>query len=134
MRACVYRSLARSFCILIALLAVCSVRRLAVIRCRSPTHVGQRGILIQETQETFVIVTERDAVKVLPKRHTVFSFSVTPLPKEDAAAVASSSSASSSSAAAVAPPQVFELFGDHLCFRSYERSARKFKAKATIML
>lgn len=88
-----------------------------VIRSRSPTHVGQRGILIQETQETFVIVSPTNAVKVLPKRDTIFSFS---LPNANGQPNA--------------PPQVFELYGDHLCFRSYERSARKFKAKATIEL
>ena len=86
-----------------------------------------------------MIVTERDALKVLPKRHTVFSFTVTPLPlpvpaEADAAAPASSAAASSTASSTAAAPQVFELFGDHLCFRSYERSARKFKAKATIML
>ena len=36
---------------------------LTVIRARSPTHVGQRGIIIQETQETFVVVTNTNAVK-----------------------------------------------------------------------
>jgi len=65
---------------------------------------------------------------VLPKQHTVFSFSV---PR---AGAASADSATAAQSAPLPPPQVFELFGDHLCFRSYERSARKFKAKATIQL
>jgi ribonuclease P protein subunit POP4 len=97
--------------------SIVPIRLFPVIRSRSPTHVGQRGILIQETQETFVIVSASNAVKVLPKRDTIFSFS---LPH--------------ASGQPSALPQVFELYGDHLCFRSYERSARKFKAKATIEL
>jgi hypothetical protein len=41
---------------------------LTVIRARSPTHVGQRGIIIQETQETFVVVTNTNAVKGQEKK------------------------------------------------------------------
>jgi len=106
---------------------------LTVVSSRSPTLVGHRGILIRESQEAFQIITDTNAVKLIPKRQSVFSISLPPPPSI-------SSSPSSSSASSVSPspspslPQVFELFGDQLCFRSYERSSRKFKAKATIQL
>jgi len=67
---------------------------------------------------------------VLPKRHTIFSFSVPPAASTHAAVPPAPAAAPG----AATRPQVFELYGDHLCFRSYERSARKFKAKATIQL
>lgn len=107
----------------------------SVVKCRSPTHVGQRGILIQETQETFQIVTESNALKVLPKRHTVFSFTVPAITAADPTAATNTPTAMSPvPARQPAPAQIFELYGDHMCFRSYERSSRKFKAKATIQL
>ena len=109
-----------------------------VVKCRSPTHIGQRGIMIQETQETFQIVTETNAVKILPKRHTIFAITVPPTKEDDVqmsdATTPYAAAAASTPSRTPSPAHVFELYGDHLCFRSYERSARKFKAKATIEL
>ena len=105
--------------------------------------------MIQETQETFQIVTPNNALKVIPKRHAIFSFTVPEInPAAESFSLPSSTdpsaigddltdkSASSPTASSSSPlqPHVFELYGDHLCFRSYERSSRKFKAKATIQL
>jgi ribonuclease P protein subunit POP4 len=98
--------------------------------------------MILETQETFQILNESNALKILPKKHTVFAVTVPPTTgmgrenESDAMidAPSSSPSSASSSSSPPQPPKVFELFGDHLCFRSYERSARKFKAKPTIQL
>lgn len=96
--------------------------------------------MIQETQETFQILTETNAVKILPKRHTVFAVTVPPTSErerqeeEDDTMTDAPSSSGRPPSSTPQPTKVFELFGDHLCFRSYERSARKFKSKPTIQL
>jgi len=81
---------------------------LTVSRSKCPSYVGTSGIVIQETKNTFKIITEKDNIKMIPKAANVFTFECQGF--------------------------VFTLNGNHFRFRSSERSARKFKYKATVDL
>ncbi|KAH3764194.1 ribonuclease P protein subunit p29 [Pelomyxa schiedti] len=76
-----------------------------VIKSTSPCNVGIEGICIQETTNTFRLVTALNTLKVVPKQGNHFTlrlpghFTVT-------------------------------LFGSQLCVRSSERSSKKWKAKS----
>jgi len=83
---------------------------ITVFRSKCPSYVGATGILVQETENTFKVVTVDDKLKVIPKAHSVFSLKLGEL------------------------PHVATLYGNHFCYRSYERSGRKFKTKTTIEL
>jgi ribonuclease P protein subunit POP4 len=82
---------------------------LTVERGRCPQLVGVSGIVVQETTNTFVVVTRAGRVRRLPKQHHVFVLQL-----GDALSV--------------------RVFGNHLRFRTTERSARKLKAKTTVEL
>jgi len=83
-----------------------------VVRSTDPGKVGIKGIVVRDTKFTFVVVTEKDHVKTLPKRDTVFRYEI-PLPP----------------ITATAPPKklVFELHGSQFEIRPAERANRKFK-------
>eukprot|EP01105_Mastigella_eilhardi_P001622 TRINITY_DN11915_c0_g1_i1.p1 TRINITY_DN11915_c0_g1~~TRINITY_DN11915_c0_g1_i1.p1 ORF type:complete len:270 (+),score=48.40 TRINITY_DN11915_c0_g1_i1:108-812(+) len=82
---------------------------ISVVRSRNPCLVGVSGILIQETTNALRLITPYDTLKVVPKRDNVFMLE---LPSG----------------------AVVTLYGNHLCQRSADRTARKFKAKPTIEL
>lgn len=124
-----------------------------VRRSKNAALVGASGILVQETENTFMVVTRKDKLKVLPKQGSVFVFAV-PLYRtgtEDpaasgVAAVRASSGEhsginSSSRIRDEVPATVldgahveFELYGNQFCFRSADRAGRKFKHKDSIEL
>jgi ribonuclease P protein subunit POP4 len=79
-----------------------------VTRSKCPTLVGIEGIIVVETEHTFQIVTKQDQLKVIPKQNSVFTFLI--------------------------GSYVITLFGNHIMYRSSERSARKFKYKPSIEL
>jgi len=131
---------------------------MTVRRSKNAALVGASGIVVQETENTFKVVTRKDKLKVLPKQGSVFAFAV-PLYSTE-----SSSSASATAAAAAAgsgansgtngqgeggdgrddtreartvldgPHIEFELYGNQFCFRAADRAGRKFKHKETIEL
>lgn len=78
-----------------------------VVKSCTPGLVGSKGIVLQETTNTFKIITEENKYKTLPKRNTVF-------------------------AVVVDSDFVATIYGNHILFKSAERSSRKFKAKQTI--
>lgn len=78
-----------------------------VVKSCTPGLVGLKGIVLQETTNTFKIITEENKYKTLPKRNTVF-------------------------AVVTGSDYVATIFGNHILFKSAERSSRKFKAKQTI--
>ncbi|KAL7269552.1 hypothetical protein RUND412_007782 [Rhizina undulata] len=118
---------------------------LEVVRSRCVGRVGVKGICVKETRGLFVVVTERDQIKHIPKEHTVFRFSV---PFESAAdlPVPSSSSSSPSSKPPVGGDDqnkkqdgklrdmVFEIHGSQFMYRPAERAGRKFKQKPLLDL
>lgn len=84
---------------------------LKAVRCKNPSIVGKEGILVQETENTFKIITRQDRLLTIPKENTVFNFELPPPHKE-----------------------IITLYGNQLCFRSADRSLRKYKFKPTVEL
>ncbi|KAJ3155770.1 RNase P/RNase MRP complex subunit [Geranomyces michiganensis] len=80
--------------------------KLAVSKAKCPTLIGLAGIIIKETENTFVIVTPSNAVKNIPKRNTVFTFET--------------------------QGRLFTLYGSQIRVRAGERAAKKFKDKPTV--
>jgi ribonuclease P protein subunit POP4 len=52
-----------------------------VIRSRSVSRVGVRGIVVKDTKHSFEVITTTNELKILPKEHTDFRFEV-PLPED----------------------------------------------------
>lgn len=89
--------------------------KLLVARSRCVDRVGLEGIVVRDTRFTFELVTRGNAVKSVPKEHTIFRFELPLLP-------------SAGEGAEQAPkPLVFEIFGDMFCTRASDRANRKFK-------
>lgn len=76
-----------------------------VARARSPSMVGLEGIVLQETENVFRIVTPDNALKTVPKAGTVFAL------RHGKYAV--------------------RINGSHIRWKASERAVRKFKAKPT---
>lgn len=91
---------------------------LEVVRSRCVTRVGLKGIVVKDTKFTFDIVTKEDAVKTVPKEHTVFRFEV---PFEVGGGDAGDEIQKQRK------PLVFELYGNQLKTRAPERANKKFK-------
>jgi len=120
-----------------------------VRRSRNAALVGASGIVVQETENTFKVVTREDRLKVLPKQGSIFTFAV-PLystesspaaggsvanPGTDGASSSSSSSDARRAETVLDGPHIeFELYGNQFCFRAADRAGRKFKHKETIEL
>jgi ribonuclease P protein subunit POP4 len=82
---------------------------IAVQQCPAPERVGTEGVVLQETEHTFRIVTRDSRLRVLPKASTVFSVYL-----NDSWSLV--------------------LCGDALLTRSAERSVRKPKRKPLLLL
>ncbi|CDM30814.1 hypothetical protein DTO013E5_539 [Penicillium roqueforti] len=93
-----------------------------VVRSRCTGRVGAKGIVVRDTKFTFVIVTEKDEMKTIPKEHTIFRFTVpVPTPSEGAKDQQTQSDVK-------APmPLVFELHGNQFENRPVDRANKKFK-------
>ncbi|GAA6059763.1 hypothetical protein JCM10212_001971 [Sporobolomyces blumeae] len=87
---------------------------LAVKRAKNPSLVGLSGIVLQETQGTFKLVTSKSVLKVVPKENTVFTLTL-PL-------------ASSPGSPSTDRSLTLDIFGDSFAYRSAERIGRKWKA------
>ncbi|GAA5870762.1 hypothetical protein JCM8547_001702 [Rhodosporidiobolus lusitaniae] len=90
---------------------------LSIKRAKNPSLVGLSGIVLQETQGTFKIVTPKSSIKVLPKQGSVFSITL-PLDPPSSASPASASSRE----------LTFDLFGDSFAYRAADRVGKKWKA------
>ena len=155
-----------------------SFYRHPVRQSKNPCLVGLSGIVVHETENAFKVVTSKDQLKcmalypedlrasrsrmltlgsdcaVLPKRNSVFVFSVPLYARQPTSLIASGSSsppapandtvreasapepaASTASLTVLDMPHIeFELYGNQFCFRSADRASRKFKHKETIEL
>ena len=97
-----------------------------VVRCGCAGRVGVKGIVVRETKYTFVLVTERDEVRVVPKKETVFRYDVPVYGDgEEGEALEGEDEALK-----VKRRLVFELQGSQIEMRPAERATRKFKWKA----
>ncbi|KAF9894687.1 hypothetical protein FE257_006577 [Aspergillus nanangensis] len=93
---------------------------LEVVRSRCAGRVGVRGIVVRDTKFTFVVVTEKDEVKTIPKEQTIFRFYV-PFPEqEEKDPVAQDDGGKSKEL-------VFELHGSQFENRPVDRANKKFK-------
>ncbi|KLO17369.1 RNase P subunit p29-like protein [Schizopora paradoxa] len=105
---------------------------ISVKQSKNPCLVGVKGIVILETENAFRIITKNDQVKLIPKRNSIFTFSIplydirSNLPKTD--------EISDVDPLDTIPKMEFELYGNQFCFRSADRASKKFKAKETIEL
>ncbi|RAO69761.1 uncharacterized protein BHQ10_005773 [Talaromyces amestolkiae] len=95
-----------------------------VVRSRCAGRVGVKGIVIRDTKFTFVIVTEKDVVKTIPKEHTVFRFTIPSTPVQQ-----STDDTTSKERLEGEKPKdfVFELHGSQFENRPVDRANKKFK-------
>ncbi|KAJ5370931.1 uncharacterized protein N7496_007023 [Penicillium cataractarum] len=97
-----------------------------VVRSQCASRVGMKGIVVRDTKFTFVVVTEKDEVKTIPKEHTVFRFTV-PLPGAPEAEAEGKEDNQEKSTPEGPKPLVFELHGSQFENRPVDRANKKFK-------
>ncbi|GJJ72131.1 ribonuclease P protein subunit POP4 [Entomortierella parvispora] len=81
---------------------------ITVIRSKCPTYVGVSGIVAQETENVFKIITVNDALRVVPKVNSVFTVHIR--------------------------NSIFTIHGNQFRYRASMRSTKKFKSRPTIDL
>jgi len=109
-----------------------------VRRSKNAALVGTSGIVVQETENTFKVVTRKDKLKVLPKQGSVFAFAV-PLHSTEAAVINSGTNDGEAGCGRGGTVQdgahiELELYGNQFRFRAADRAGRKFKHKESIVL
>ena len=83
-----------------------------VVRCTDTGRMGAKGIVVRDTKFAFVIVTEQDQVRTIPKKGNVFRYAVKiAVDGEEKRNL------------------VFEVHGTQFEFRPVERANKKFKWK-----
>jgi len=100
---------------------------LEVVRSRCVSRVGVKGIVVKDLKSVFEVVTERDVVKVLPKEHTIFRFTV-PFPEVKVEEGKMRVEESNVDEEKKPKDLVFELHGDQFKYRAADRANRKFKS------
>ncbi|WEW57704.1 ribonuclease P subunit [Emydomyces testavorans] len=93
---------------------------LQVVRSRCVSRVGVKGIVVRDSKFAFVLVTEKNELKTIPKEHTVFRFEI-PAPS-----VPSTENGELQNAL---KNLVFELHGSQFENRPADRANKKFKWK-----
>ncbi|KAK6579698.1 hypothetical protein PZA11_007934 [Diplocarpon coronariae] len=106
-----------------------------VVRSRCVGRVGTKGIVVRDSRGVFEVVTRKDAVKILPKEHTIFRFLV-PRPGKKTETERKPETGNGEGQDAADKPteaqkestdMVFELHGEEFQFRAADRATRKFK-------
>jgi ribonuclease P protein subunit POP4 len=97
-----------------------------VVRSSDAGKVGLKGIVVRDTQFTFVIVTRKDEIKTVPKRNAVFRYEI-PLPEEPDEAGKDDNGEEEG----MRRKLVFEVHGNQFEFRPADRANRKFKWQVT---
>lgn len=83
-----------------------------VVRSRCVSRVGLRGIVVRDAQYVFEVVTEADALKCIPKEHTIFRIEIPLLAEEGKEAP---------------KPLVLEMNGEQFQHRAPDRANKKYK-------
>ncbi|KAL5338643.1 hypothetical protein BJX70DRAFT_388515 [Aspergillus crustosus] len=96
-----------------------------VVRSRCAGRVGLKGIVVRDTKFTFVVVTEGDEMKTIPKEQTVFRFCL-PLLKP-AESAEQKDAAGDAKKNGESEKLVFELHGSQFQNRPVDRANKKFK-------
>ena len=78
----------------------------AVTKSKTPSLIGQAGIIIQETKNTFKIVTRDDKLKTIPKENSIFTMEL--------------------------KGHVLNIKGNDFRYTAAERTHRKFKFKPRV--
>eukprot|EP01127_Copromyxa_protea_P000123 TRINITY_DN10124_c0_g1_i1.p1 TRINITY_DN10124_c0_g1~~TRINITY_DN10124_c0_g1_i1.p1 ORF type:complete len:240 (+),score=43.32 TRINITY_DN10124_c0_g1_i1:56-775(+) len=79
-----------------------------VTKTKCPSYLGVTGIIIQETTQTFKVITAQDKLVVLPKRGSIFTF--------------------------LFHNEAITIYGNNIISGSAERSKKRYKIKKTIGL
>ncbi|XP_035679842.1 ribonuclease P protein subunit p29-like [Branchiostoma floridae] len=74
---------------------------ITVCKSRCPSYVGLTGIILQEGQKVFKVITKEDKLKTVPKANSVFSVEFEGLRAK--------------------------IYGNHFCTRTAQRASKKFK-------
>ncbi|XP_078609487.1 ribonuclease P protein subunit p29-like [Branchiostoma floridae x Branchiostoma japonicum] len=74
---------------------------ITVCKSRCPSYVGLTGIILQEGQKVFKIITKEDKLRTVPKANSVFSVEFEGLRAK--------------------------IYGNHFCTRTAQRASKKFK-------
>jgi ribonuclease P protein subunit POP4 len=93
---------------------------LEVVRSRCVSRVGVKGFVVKDSKFAFEIVTTSDQLKLLPKEHTIFKFTI-PRPVSQMEEKAEGDQIDEKDL-------VFELHGDQFIYRAVDRANRKFKS------
>ncbi|KAK9372745.1 uncharacterized protein V1513DRAFT_451419 [Lipomyces chichibuensis] len=106
-----------------------------VDRSKCVSRVSLEGIILRDTRSAFVIVTKSNALRILPKEHTVFRIGVRKPGQQERFEEESDQMVRDREVEEVGDPK-FELFsflvyGSQLMYRPADRSGRKFKSKPT---
>ncbi|KAL4779211.1 hypothetical protein BJX76DRAFT_362005 [Aspergillus varians] len=96
-----------------------------VVKSRCSGRVGLKGIVVRDTKFTFVIVTEGDEVKSIPKEQTVFRFCV--LLPDSTGAGEKKDATEDAEGDEETKKLVFELHGSQFQNRPVDRANKKFK-------
>ncbi|KAF9908663.1 RNase P/RNase MRP complex subunit [Linnemannia zychae] len=81
---------------------------ITVARSKCPSYIGVSGIVAQETENVFKIITPTNALRVVPKVNSVFTIHI--------------------------KNSLFTLHGNQFRYRASQRSSKKFKSRPTIDL
>ncbi|KAH8705472.1 putative ribonuclease P complex subunit Pop4 [Talaromyces proteolyticus] len=98
--------------------------KIEVVRSRCAGRVGVKGIVVRDTKFTFVIVTENDVVKTIPKEHTVFRFTIPTIQHQT-----NNGNDTTHGLEVASKDLVFELHGSQFENRPVDRANKKFKWK-----
>ncbi|KAK9358569.1 hypothetical protein V1504DRAFT_460652 [Lipomyces starkeyi] len=106
-----------------------------VDRSKCVSRVRLEGIILRDTRSAFVIVTKSNALRILPKEHTIFRIAVRKPGQQERFEEESDQMLRDREVEEVGDPK-FELFnflvyGSQLMYRPADRSGRKFKSKPT---
>ncbi|KAL4919827.1 hypothetical protein BDW62DRAFT_34765 [Aspergillus aurantiobrunneus] len=96
-----------------------------IVRSRCSGRVGLKGMVVRDTKFTFVVVTEGDEVKTIPKEQTVFRFCVPLLDPKDTEG--EKGHVEKADGNEDGKKLVFELHGSQFQNRPVDRANKKFK-------
>lgn len=107
--------------------------KVSVVRSRCVSRVGVKGIVVRDSRGVFVVVTERNEVKSVPKEGTVFRV-VIPRPKVEDRYKVEGMDGNGEEREKMEMEEkrntrdvVFELHGNQFQYRAADRANRKFK-------
>ncbi|MCJ1283226.1 hypothetical protein MMC26_002554 [Xylographa opegraphella] len=104
---------------------------LEVVRSRCVGRVGSKGIVVKDTKFTFEMITKRNVLRTVPKRHSVFRFKVPHPTAGQPAGQSAMPNEASVEVPSIEEPRylIFELHGSHFEARATDRATKRFKQR-----